>query len=450
MLLVSLAGQGLAAEVKATGEWAVEAIWTDNWDFVQSKETAGGTDGEEDFNIWQRARTQFEFLANENLKAYLATEIGTNAWGESGVFDLGASAAIINVRRAYVDFNWPDSKVNVQAGFMPFALPAAIGGGSFILDEEASGFSVGAPLTDNVGFLAGYVRALSGDANHRSNHDAFDLGFLVLPLDFDGLSLKPFFVYGFAEADAMAESGGLVQGLLAPNATAAGSRSAWWAGLALEMTMFDPFVLRADFNYGATDAQRTQDEMSGWLFDLSLEYTGWDFVTPELFFAYSSGEDNSTKGDGSSGRMPILAADTWAIGSFYFGGDALLSGSFPSSLDKGQQLGFWLVALSLKDMSFIDKLSHTVNLMYVHGVNDKGIGSNLSTDTNNNVTYGRTLTEKDDLWEVDLNTSYSIYDELTGYLELGYLNADLDEEVWGSGRTGGSAWKCSLGLGYDF
>ena len=140
-------------------------------------------------------------------------------------------------------------------------------------------------------------------------------------------------------------------GLAASNASAvtgADFDNAYWLGAAFTMDLFDPFVLKADFNYGKVDSKRNQNKKSGWLFDLALEYKGWDFMTPEAFFVYTSGEDgNATKGDGSSERMPILAAQSWAIGSFFFGGDRLVNGSIGV---RGSYMGFWALGVSLKNI----------------------------------------------------------------------------------------------------
>ena len=119
-----------AADIKASGAFTVEAVWKSNWNF---------TDGSQDdvassaFDIEQRADVVFEFIANENLKGVLFLRYGTGKWGQ-GSFALGAgdggqtvgnvtaggtngvSGSRIAVRRAYIDFNWPDTTINVKAG----------------------------------------------------------------------------------------------------------------------------------------------------------------------------------------------------------------------------------------------------------------------------------------------------------------------------------------------
>jgi hypothetical protein len=63
-----------AASIKATGAWQIDAAFTENNDF-------NGESKDNSFSIGQRMRTAFQFIANENLKGVLETQIGTNSWG---------------------------------------------------------------------------------------------------------------------------------------------------------------------------------------------------------------------------------------------------------------------------------------------------------------------------------------------------------------------------------
>ncbi len=131
----------------------------------------------------------------------------------------------------------------------------------------------------------------------------------------------------------------------------------------------------------------------------------------------------------------------------------------PAQPGRPTYLGFWALGLSLKDIqSFADGLTHTAHFIYAKGTNDKNIGdayTNGSGATLNNVAYGRTLTEKDSLIEIDFNTAYKVYDELTLTLDLGYINLDAKSSVWNTGAAGekskgGDAWKVSTGVVYAF
>ncbi len=451
-----------AADIKASGTWAVEALWKANWDMLDKADTTN-RGGNKSFGIYQRATTTFQFIANENLKGVMQLRYGTQEWGQKsfsvGAGDSGANTATENrmtVRQAYLDFNWPDTTINVKAGYRAVSLPAAFGGGSYILDEEIASALVGGQISDNVSYLVGYARALSGQAAAGVTTDNLNIDAYVaaLPMNFEGFTFAPFGAYAAistnVDASVVAAAGSKITGLASLNATDTANAdfdNAYWLGAAFTMDLFDPFVLKADINYGAVDSKINMNKRSGWLFDTALEYKGMDFMTPELFFAYTSGEDgNSTKGDGSSERMPVLAASNWAMGSFFFGGDRLLMGSLGNRND---YLGFWALGLSLKDIqSFADGLTHDAHFIYAKGTNDK----ETYGSANANFSYGNSLTEKDTLIEVDFNTGYKLYDELTLSLDLGYFNLDTNESRWGgaTGLKGGDAWKVSSGVVYKF
>jgi len=445
-----------AADMKASGRVVTEALWADNWNFAD-----GNTEtlSESGLEINTRGEVTFSFVANENLKGVMQLRY-TATWGQGnmaiGKGDSDSSKSdYLNVRQVYADFTWPDTSVNVKAGYQSVSLPNAIGGGSAILDEEVASAIVSGPITDNVSYLVGYARALS--AGTSPSNQVLDVYVAALPLNFEGLSFAPFFAYTpIPGTYTAAEVQGAATGLASLNATdAAGKDSfdaAYWLGTSFNMNMFDPFVLKGDLNYGAVTSDIGQNEKSGWLFDIALEYTGMDFMTPEVFFVYTSGEDgNGTKGSGSSERMPTIAASSWAVGSFFFGGASFL-GDMGGNTNRSAQMGFWALGFSLKDIqSFADGLTHTAHVFYAQGTNDENSVKTAGTVADNyNTTYGRTLTEEDHLWEIDFNTDYKIYDELTLVVELGYINLDADTDVWGNTYDGGDAYKVATGLNYKF
>ncbi len=164
-----------------------------------------------------------------------------------------------------------------------------------------------------------------------------------------------------------------------------------------------------------------------------------------MFFVYTSGEDDDA--DNGSERMPALKTRNWAAGSFWFGGDTLLSGS---NGYLNTEMGFWALGLSLKDISFIEKLSHTITGMYVQGTNDKATaGWTIGATGLDFVSYGHSLTEEDHIIEFDLNNSYKLYDELTLSLDLGYIVNGYDKDTW-AGIEREDAFKLSTGLAYSF
>lgn len=453
--VLGMASMASAATMKASGEWALEFLFSDNFDMGSGNNFS---DSNGDFNVYQRARTQFDFIANENLKGVLATEIGATRWGDPNGFHFHDHNAGIVVRRAYLDFMVPDTKIAVRGGLQGAALPSSFGGGNIVLDDELTALVASTPITDQVSVLAGYgrlydydddpvnnVSALSGVNNH-----SFDAAILAVPVAFDGVKFAPYFVYGYAGATAINginqdtfSANNVLAGLIGPGYSNIGGRNAYWVGTNFEMTYFDPIKVMADMIYGNVSSSQGGDEneRSGWMMDLAVDYTGFDFMTPELFFTYVSGED----GDWSNGseRMPVLSSRNYAPGSFFFGNDTLLSGSKGFFNDK---IGYWALGLNLKDISFLEKLSHTVTVMYAKGTNDESLAGVSGSILCN---YGQTLTEKDNIWEFDLNNKYMLYDELALTLDLGCIANGYDKDIW-NGVDRSNAYKVSTGLLYQF
>lgn len=62
------------------------------------------------------------------------------------------------------------------------------------------------------------------------------------------------------------------------------------------------------------------------------------------------------------------------------------------------------------------------------------------------------LTTKDHAWEVNFDSQYKIYENLTLAAEMGFVRLDLDKDVWGSKLSGvdKTAYKVGLNLNYAF
>jgi hypothetical protein len=480
VLLVLVVGNAQAADVKATGYWWMEGVSRQNWNFDKGKDS--------EFSIEEKIRTAFTFTANENLRGVLDTQIGTGNWG-NGLYQIGsgrtavtgaganqAGGASIMLRKAYIENRWPNTQANMTVGFQTLTLPAAFGGGSAIFDDQVAAAVVSTPVTDNVKLLAGYARPYDSNtsgstASFQGTSTSTDMFFAAVPVDFRGVNITPFAMYGYSGAHT-ASSGTAgatnLAGFSGANSDTTDGLRGYWGGAAFSMVPSAlPIKIMADYNYGkVTYTNYTNNTKNGgragWLADLAVDYTGLKNMTPEAFFAYSSGETG--KDTDKSGRMPVVGVpQNWTVGSFFFGERYELAGSINSASGYTvNTLGYWTAGISLKDITFIDKLSHTVNLLYARGTNSVDY---LKNSVNlNNINYAGFLTEKDSLWEVDLNTRYKFYDELTGYLYLGYIKSNFDLDAWRGATnlsaatlsnlrgasSSGNAYKIGLGLNYFF
>ncbi|KAB1443445.1 outer membrane homotrimeric porin [Pseudodesulfovibrio senegalensis] len=409
ILLILVSGMTtttFASDIKATGAYTFEAVCGENdltYSFLRSR-----------FDVYQRLRTKFEFIANENLKGVLYTEVGTNAWG----WDMKAGYDIfdvVTIKAGYIDFNWPGTQQNVKMGHLRVTLPGAVGG-SIVLDDELPTVLFSGPINDNISYMLGWHR-VEKSGWQGGTADEADAISASLPIKFDGFTVTPFVLALYAGHNFDYDVDDIT-----------------WSGMSVELTLFDPFVFRADINYGEADYQR-DDSAAGWFTAMSAEYTGFDFMTPEAFFVWSSGDDKDTTYAGED-QMPYFLGD-WAVGSFWFGGDWGIGDQSSINADV-YWYGFWTLGVSLKDISFFEKLTHTVNVLYIQGTNAEEFAAYAPS------TY---LTEGDSLWEFDLNSAYSIYDELTAYVELGLITPDWSDD---RNRANQEAWKISTGLNYAF
>ena len=165
---------------------------------------------------------------------------------------------------------------------------------------------------------------------------------------------------------------------------------------------------------------------AGWYAAALAEYK-LDFMTPGIQFWYASGDDANGK-DGSE-MLPTVRAD---VNVSSYGYDGAFYNTYNSQL--GQTVaGTWGVYAYLKDISFIEDLSHVLRVGYVQGTNNTNMVRTLgewavTNPTQNNQLY---LTTADHAWEVNFDSTYNIYENLTLCVELGYINLDLDEGTWG-------------------
>ncbi|HDQ39590.1 MAG TPA: hypothetical protein ENN39_00970 [Desulfonatronum sp.] len=415
-------GIAQAVEIKAKGVWRVHANYIKNRDF-------NGDTKEDNFFAMQRARTIFEFIASENLKAVLQFEIGNTRWGGPGGGALNTDGTNVKTKHAYLQFKLPNTEVDIKAGLQGVALPSTMG--SHILSADVAAFVASIPFNDMLGLTLGWARpydleTVNPDDPTEKWDDEVDVFMAILPVSLDGVSLKPFVAYSRWGKDF----------------TGSGKNANMWhGGLNFAVTMLDPIAIKGDFNYG-TVKWATGYKQNGWIADLAVEYK-MDMVTPQIFGFYESGEkSNST----DSKRMPVIGTDGGAFGpgvalgqqTTFGGGD-----SFVRSLLGGYQnlegaIGAWGIGAALRNITFMEDLSHNLVAYYAKG-------------TNANEYWGL-MTKKDKLWEVDFNTKYQMYENLALVLELAYAKVDLND--FGTGFRGDIAddglYRGILGFVYSF
>lgn len=437
---------------------------------------------EENFDALQRFRTQIDFIASESLKGVAAFEIGNTNWGGGGGGSwnnggtgagrgaggaLGADGVAVEVKHLYIDWIVPDTDLRVRMGIQPLANPRAVKradgeDGAFIVDDDMAGILLSYDFNDDFGINFGWYRLFDGsitdsDTTDRvgtryGDHDEVDMFYLSLPFEMkDSFSITPYGMYALVGDNLGREvfvgkdsTTGKDKFTNAPFDSGPSSLSAdgslgndgdlWWAGVAFDLSAFDPFVAAVDFAYGSyssDDVAGKDVDRSGWVVVSKFGYK-LDYFTPNLFAWYGSGADDID--DGMDGMMPTLSAD-FGLTSFGWSNASPMGREFAIG---DSPAGTWAIGLGLDDIKFIDNLTSQFRVAYFQGTNDYAHSTFESNDL---------LTNDDDGFEVNLDNVINVYDNLDMYVELGYINLSLDDETT---NFDGDAWKSYVGFRYSF
>ena len=465
----------------------------------------GSTNGADNFEAIQRVRLQLDAVASENLSGTLHIEVGDQRWGTEGVgrngngAALGADGVVIEVKGAYLDWIVPNTDLKIRMGIQPLGLPSYTFE-SAVFNDDVAGISASYKFNDNVSLVAFWARPFNDNYTTSTNNpytgnsygspgymDNVDVFGLVLPLAFDGFKITPWGVLGFigpnfykyGTAGQGDQLNNVLNGML-PAYSGTGNRywfdksgnpqtplgtrmpgdyaTAWWAGLTGEITALDPFRFAWDANYGSTNWGDKAGYLnrSGWFVNILAEYK-LDWGVPGLLAWWGSGDDSNPKN--GSERMPVFSIDNNGnngMSSFGFGQ------KYSFGINKNAPLGSdyagtWGIGVRIRDMSFIEDLSHTFRVNFFGGTNDptmakyltgkkslnkmpwdnRAAGLGMYTDFNGGTGSwpGPYLTTQDYGLEINLDTAYKIYENLEVALELGYIHLWLDQSksVWGAG-----------------
>jgi hypothetical protein len=242
----------------------------------------------------------------------------------------------------------------------------------------------------------------------------------------------------------------------------------FWAGLPVVISAWDPWNIEIDLNYGYVESmgrfdatkrqgddfftRRANTERQGWLVKALVEYK-MDWGTPGIFGWYASGDNGNPKN--GSRRMPTICP----YGNFTsFLGDGNLAWSPTGSmLDYNTSYsGTWGIGARAADVSFADKLSHTLTVAYWGGTNSPSMVKYMDTSYAWNVGFMENyLTTRDGLLEINLVNSWKMYENLEMNLELGYVANFVDNGTWKKAVNDSSfrkqdMWKAQVVWAYTF
>ncbi|MBD5626761.1 MAG: outer membrane homotrimeric porin [Desulfovibrio sp.] len=508
-----------AIDFKAKGQWIMSFDYGQNGNFVgkyKGHTDTGWNRNEDDFEARQRIRLQLDAVASESLSGTVAFEIGNQIWGkdkDNGAA-LGADGKVVEVRWAYIDWMVPETDLKVRMGIQPVATPAYASGNS-VLNGDVAAVVANYQINEMAGVTAfwarpfndnylGYQDTAKGDHSKgwRANYmDNMDIGGLLVPLTFDGAKVTPWGMYSAigpntfrswdkdgddALGNVVGDDAGLVRAGLFPvggarhrnfdPANDIASRklttygNAWWGGISSEISIWDPFRLAFDFEYGSVNWEDDgRLNRSGWFATLLAEYK-LDWATPGLYGWYSSGDD-ANPANGSE-RLPSIGYEnTNKYSNFAFDGDPYIA---RDKVIARNMAGTWGIGARLKDMSFIDDLKTTFRVNYIGGTNSPTMAKKMSLNglwatgdqldgyEGPSTTYGMEglyMTTGDSALEFGLTNYYKMYDNFTIALEADYIALWLDTSTsaWGARHKESKsipqtkdAWNINASFVYSF
>lgn len=441
----------------------------------------------DEFGAVQRVRLQMDAAASENLSGSIFLYIGNQHWGRANQGGaLGADGNMVKVRFAYIDWVVPDTSIKVRMGIQPIALPSKAGW-TAVMDNRGPGITASWDINDNFGLTASWFRPSNDNYTNSekpslNNYlDNMDLFSMALPIKFDGLEFTPWAMYGMKGRNAFANGNNWSEGdetftmrpyFGAPyneypiNKTGKLYGDLFWFGTPIGITTFAPWNFEFDFNYGyvapmgrydaykgvTRELKRGSTQRQGWIAKGLIEYK-LDWATPGIFGWYGSGDDGNVKN--GSERMPSITS----YGDFSsFLGDGNLAWQWQDYNDNYS--GCWGVGLQLKDISFINDLSHTVRAIWWGGTNSPSMVKYMDSSyawIYGSLNYdGIYMTTNDNLLEFNVITDYQMYENFKIDFELDYVANFMDNDTWNKAGMRNTSfhkqdlWKAQVTFIYDF
>lgn len=506
-LVLAQTAPARAVDFRVVGEWVMNFDYGQNGNFTGGNGQIGYNGRQDEFDAKQRLRIQVDALVSEYLSGTVYFEIGDTTWGNARTGGaLGTDQTIIEVRRAYIDWTVPNTQLKVRMGLQGAIVPSYAMVKPQSLGDDFTAVSFSWQFHENVG-VSGFWGRLYNDnfaghpdgrggftsANYLDNMDTF---VLTLPVTFDMGKVTPWVMYtaigpnafkGYGEngefdgknygnfSNATGVSGPwITRGLLPAWANMGILRGAdkafdsygngFWAGVTGDITVMDALRIAWDFTYGTVSFDSSAFNRQGWMGALLVEYA-FDWGTPGIAAWYATGDD-ANLGNGSE-RLPSISTgamdnvfSNYALdGKVYIGRDAAMFNNLAGS---------WAVGVRVRDVSFLENLTHIFRVYYIGGTNSAGIldearrrGFNPTPNNFDGQAYGvenMYLTDHDSAMEFGVTSVYKMYENLKIALDVGYIALWLDksEDVWGSSKINGrddttrDAWNANLMFLYSF
>ncbi len=406
LVVSAFAGSASAGEFKPVLQFAEEFSYGD----------AGTNDQLENFNAVTRIRFGFDYVASEDLSATILFQYGGYHWGTFEPDNDGE--AHLKMRLAYIDWTLPSTDVKVRMGRQAVVAPS-YAFGSPVLDSRADAISINGNVNENISLGLAWMRA---DRNLRNDKDVitrYNYGYdttdaLMLNAEFayDGFKVAPWAVYAHKQHGA---ESGITQHFNIDGVNA--DADLYIIGASAELNMFDPFVFAVDALYNNIKyhnmAPLAEDSYDAFYVAAKASYKLSNGVA-SLGGWYSTGSDRENNDNGF-----VVLDGGFSASSVLFDGNIVGSDPYTNVMGSDSPFGTWGVIAEYAGFSFLENLSHTARVLYIEGTNENqpnaynpGFGDSIE------------LTEDDSAIEIDFDTTYQIYKNLSATLQLGYVFFD--------------------------
>lgn len=395
-MILSVAAGASATEFKASG-----SMWA-GFDYINIDGSGDDTN-----NFIQRMDTQVDIIASENLSGTVLFRI-EQTWGHAndnvGAGSggaIGADGVNVSTLRAYIDFLVPSTEIRIRAGIQGLGLPGAVTA-SGVLDNDVAAI-VASQSFDNVAVTAFFARPYDSDDTDDATMDLFGG---IVAADLGVATISPYVM--FANVTDKVDADGEIF-----------EDNMYWAGASIEVAPAENVALAFDGVYGKENGKDGGFAIAG-----KAAYTT-SMMVPAIVGWYASGNDN----DGE-GRMPSIDDDDFSMTTL------VGAGAMGPDSDNvfGSALGKWGLGLQLEELTFIEKLSHTVRITYIQGTNE---------NSDSITSWG----EDDRATEIDVASVYSIYDNLDLLVDFAYAVTDFDS---GSANDVDNVFKAAALIQYNF
>ncbi len=398
LVVSAFAGSASAGEFKPVLQFAEEFSYGD----------AGTNDQLENFNAVTRIRFGFDYVASEDLSATILFQYGGHHWGTFEPNNDGE--AKLKMRLAYIDWTLPSTDVKVRMGRQAVVAPS-YAFGSPVLDSRADAISINGNVNENISLGLAWMRA---DRNERADYgyDTTDALMLNAEFAYDGFKVAPWAVYAHKQHGA---ESGITQHFNIDGVNA--DADLYIIGASAELNMFDPFVFAVDALYNNIKyhnmAPLAEDSYDAFYVAAKASYKLSNGVA-SLGGWYSTGNDRENNDNGF-----VVLDGGFSASSVLFDGNIVGSDPYTNVMGSDSPFGTWGVIAEYAGFSFLENLSHTARVLYIEGTNENqpnaynpGFGDSIE------------LTEDDSAIEIDFDTTYQIYKNLSATLQLGYVFFD--------------------------